>query len=174
MTAMRIFFGLGVCLLTACQPTYNWRDVTFEGTQLKAQLPCKPDRATREVTIVQAQVKLQVAGCEVGNGMWVVMTTRMNQGLDPALILQGWQAATWRTLQAASPQAMPWSAPQSLPGAVRVSANGKQANGQATQAQGVWVAWPEGDGVQWVNAMVYQTRIQAEMADTFFESIRQP
>jgi hypothetical protein len=36
------------------------------------------------------------------------------------------------------------------------------------------VAWPEGDGVQWVNAMVYQTHIQAEMADTFFEGIRQP
>ena len=174
MTAMRIFFGIWACLLTACQPTYNWRDVTFEGTQLKAQLPCKPDRATREATIGQTQVKLQVAGCEAGNGMWVVMTTRMNQGLDPSQVLQGWQAATWRTLQAVSLQSRPWPAPQAVPGAVRVSANGSQANGQPTQAQGVWVAWPEGDGVQWVNAMVYQTQIQAETADTFFEGIRRP
>jgi hypothetical protein len=106
--------------------------------------------------------------------MWVVMTTRMNQGLDPTQVLQGWQAATWRTLKAVSPQSRPWPAPQAVPGAVRVSASGTQANGQPTQAQGVWVAWPEGDGVQWVNAMVYQTHIQAEMADTFFEGIRQP
>jgi hypothetical protein len=115
-----------------------------------------------------------VAGCEAGNGMWVLMTARMAQGQDPALVLKGWQAATWRTLQASSLQSVSWPAPQAVPGAVRVSANGRQANGQSTQVQGVWVAWPEADGVQWVNAMLYQPHIQAEMANTFFEGIRQP
>ncbi len=161
-------------LLCACQPTYNWRDIGFEGTNVKAQLPCKPDRTQREVTIAQVTVSLQVAGCEAGGGMWVVMTGRLPAGMDTSHVLQGWQAATWRTLQAQQPQSQAWPVPHALPGAVRVQAQGLQANGQATQAQGLWAAWPESDGVQWVNAMVYQPQIQGEMADTFFESIRQP
>jgi len=42
-------------LLCACQPTYNWRDIGLEGTNVKAQLPCKPDRTQREVTIAQVK-----------------------------------------------------------------------------------------------------------------------
>jgi len=170
--------ALMASVLCACQPTYNWRDIGFEGTSVKAQLPCKPDRTQREVTIAQVAVSLQVAGCEAGGGMWVVMTARLPahlpSGVDAAQVLQGWQAATWRTLQAPQPQSQAWTVPHALPGAVRVRAQGLQANGQVTQAQGVWAAWPEGGGVQWVNAMVYQSQIPGEMADTFFESIHQP
>ena len=120
------------------------------------------------------QVSLQVAGCEAGDGMWVVMTGRLPANVDATQVLQGWQAATWRTLQAQNPEERAWPAPKALPGAVRVRAQGLQPQGQPTQAQGVSDAWPEGDGVQWINAMVYQTRIQGESAETFFESIRQP
>lgn len=174
MTAMRKISALLVLLLSACQPTYNWRNVSFEGTSIQAQLPCKPDRTRRDVTIAQVPVSLQVAGCETGDGLWVVMTGHLPAGLDAVQVLQGWQAATWRTLRASAPESQAWSVPKALPGAVRVQAQGLQANGQPTQAQGVWAAWPEGDGVQWVNAMVYQRKIPADMADTFFESIRQP
>ena len=166
--------GLGAFWLCACQPTYNWRDVHFEGADIQGQLPCKPDRTQREVTIAQTPVTLQVAGCEAAGGMWVLMTARLPASVDAATVLQGWQAATWRTLQADQPQSQAWAAPKALPGAVRVRVQGLQANGQVTQAQGLWVAWPQGDGVQWVNAMVYQSRIPGEAADTFFESIRQP
>ena len=106
--------------------------------------------------------------------MWVVMTGRLPAGVDAAHVLLGWQTATWRTLQAQNPENQAWVAPKALPGAVRARAQGQQPNGQVTQAQGLWVAWPEGDGVQWANAMVYQKKIQGAMADTFFESIRQP
>ncbi len=49
---MRIHFSallaslLGALTLSACSPAQNWRDVAFEGSALKAQLPCKPDRTT--------------------------------------------------------------------------------------------------------------------------------
>ena len=171
---MRIIFGLVAFLLCACQPTYNWRDIHFDGTNVTAQLPCKPDRTQRDVTMAHVSVSLQVAGCEAGGGMWVVMTGRLPAQVDAAQVLEGWQTATWRTLQAKNPESQNWLVPKALPGAVRVRAQGVQPNGQPTQAQGVWVAWPEGDGVQWVNAMVYQSTIPGETADTFFESIRQP
>jgi hypothetical protein len=178
MTAMRkipgLLAGAMALLQSACQPTYNWRDIGFEGTNVKTQLPCKPDRTQKEVTMAQTRVTLQVAGCEAGGGMWVVMTGQLPASVDPAEVLQGWQAAAWRTLKAQNPAQQTWLAAKALPGAVRVRAQGLQPNGQPTQAQGVWVAWPEGEGVQWVNAMVYQSNIQGETADTFFESIRQP
>ena len=178
MTAMRkiqgLLAGFSAFVLCACQPTYNWRDVRFEGTDIQAQLPCKPDRTQREVTIAETAVSLQVAGCEAAGGMWVVITARLPASVDAAQVLQGWQAATWRTLQAQTPQSQAWSAPKALSGAVRVQAQGLQANGQPTQAQGLWVAWPQGSAVQWVNAMVYQPKIAGDAADTFFESIRQP
>jgi len=184
MTAMRSILGLSAICLAACQPTYNWRDVSFEGTRVKAQLPCKPDRATRVVTIGESPVPLQVAGCEAGGGMWVVMTTLLPAGQDPEKVLLGWQTATWRNLHnstpqnasvdTAGPQNQPWQAPQALPGAVRVRTQVTQADGKALQVQGVWVAWAQPEGTQWVNAMVYHQNLPAVAADTFFESLRQP
>jgi hypothetical protein len=174
MTAMRSILGLSAICLAACQPTYNWRDVSFEGTRVKAQLPCKPDRTTREVTIGETPVPLQVAGCEAGGGMWVVMTTLLPAGQDPQKVLQGWQTATWRNLQNTAPPNQPWQAPQALPGAVRVSTQLTQADGQALQVQGVWAAFAQPDGTQWINAMVYHPNLPAVAADTFFESLRQP
>ena len=38
---------VGALTLSACSPAQNWRDVALEGTPLKVQLPCKPDRTTR-------------------------------------------------------------------------------------------------------------------------------
>ena len=55
--------------LAACSPSQDWRDVALEVPGLKAQLPCKPDRTTREVPLGQRMVPLQVAGCESGSAM---------------------------------------------------------------------------------------------------------
>ena len=44
--------------LSACSPTQNWRDIALEGTALKAQLPCKPDRTTRSVSTTEAGARL--------------------------------------------------------------------------------------------------------------------
>ena len=41
----------GALTLSACSPAQNWRDVVFEGNALKAQLPCKPDRTSRNVPL---------------------------------------------------------------------------------------------------------------------------
>jgi hypothetical protein len=61
-------------ILSACSPDQNWRDITLEGTSLKAQLPCKPDRTTRSVPLGGVPVDLHVVGCESGSAMVAVMT----------------------------------------------------------------------------------------------------
>lgn len=53
---------LVLSMLTACTPTFNWRDVRVEPTGLKAMLPCKPEKASREVSMVERKVDLELTG----------------------------------------------------------------------------------------------------------------
>jgi hypothetical protein len=39
----------------SCSPTMNWREVRFEGDEFMALMPCKPEEATRTVTLVLDQ-----------------------------------------------------------------------------------------------------------------------
>ena len=60
--------------LSACSPNQNWRDVSLDGTALKAQLPCQPDRTPRRVPLGGLPVDLQVVGCERCSAMAAVRT----------------------------------------------------------------------------------------------------
>ena len=40
--------------VASCTPTLNWREVRFDGDDFPALMPCKPEEASREVTLVLA------------------------------------------------------------------------------------------------------------------------
>lgn len=42
---------LGAGLLAACSPALNWREVRATPSALKAMMPCKPDKAVRQVAV---------------------------------------------------------------------------------------------------------------------------
>ena len=162
-------------LLCACSPDQNWRQVTFDGTSLKAQLPCKPDRTTREVPLGGVPVRLSVAGCESGGAMLAVMTASLAPGSDAQAVLVGWQQATLANLQVqAAAQSEPWPRAGMLPlgAAQRIQVQGRRANGQPVSAQAVWGALPEGDHLRVVHAVVYADRIQPELAQGLFEGLQ--
>ena len=156
---MRIFLMLALAaLLAACSPEQNWRQVTFEGTTLKVQLPCKPDRTTREVPLGGAPVQLAVAGCESGGAMLAVM-----------------QQATLANLQASSAtQTEAWQRPGMLPlgAAQRIQAQGRRADGQPVAAQAVWGAFTEGDHLRVVHAVVYASKIAPELPQSLFDGVQ--
>lgn len=161
--------------LAACSPDQNWRQVTFEGTALKVQLPCKPDRTTREVPLGGSPVQLAVVGCESGGAMLAVMTAPLPAGADAQAVLAGWQQATLAHLQAASPlQAEAWSRPGMLPlaAAQRIRAQGRRADGQPVVAQAVWGAFTEGEHLRVVHAVVYATKLAPELAQALFDGVQ--
>lgn len=166
------------CILSACSPAQNWRDIAFEGSALKAQLPCKPDRTTRSVPLAGVSVDLQVAGCESQTAMVAVMTAALPAGTDATAVLSGWQKATLdnaRVSQAlADRQPQTWQRPGHLPltSSQRVQAMGLKSNGQPVALDAVWGAVTEGDRLRVVHAVVYDHKIQPEMANTLFESIK--
>ena len=173
---MRIFLMLAcAALLAACSPEQNWRQVTFESTTLKAQLPCKPDRTTREVPLGGAPVQLAVAGCESGGAMLAVMTAALPAGADAQAVLAGWQQATLANLQAGSAvQTDTWQRPGMLPlgAAQRIQAQGRRADGQPVAAQAVWGAFPEGDHLRVVHAVVYAGKIAPELPQGLFDGVQ--
>ncbi len=161
-------------LLGACSPDHNWRQVGFEGTALKAQLPCKPDRTTREVPLGGVPVQLAVAGCESGDAMLAVMTASLTPGADAQAVLQGWQDATLAHLQASQPEQQAWVRPGMLPlaAAHQVQARGRRADGGAVWTRAVWGALAEGDHVRVVHAVVYAPQARDELAQTLFDGVR--
>jgi len=160
--------------LAACSPDLNWRQTGFEGTNFKAELPCKPDRATRLVPLGGLPVNLQVAGCESGSAMVAVMTAALPSGADANALLQGWQQATLNTMQAKDAQRQVWTRAGMLPlpAAQRIGAQGQRSDGQVVMAQAVWGAFVEGDHVRLVHAAVYDRNAPTALADTLFESLK--
>lgn len=65
-------------LSAACTPTFNWREVSFEGLPVAALLPCKPDRATRMVPVAGAPRAMVMAGCKAGDAMFTVAVLQLD------------------------------------------------------------------------------------------------
>lgn len=165
-------------ILSACNPAQNWRDVGFEGSAIKAQLPCKPDRTTRSVPIGGVPVDLHVAGCESGTAMVALMTAALPAGVDASAVMAAWQKATLDNARVIQPlvagQQQVWQRPGQLPLAtsVRVQAPGQRVSGEPVSMDAVWGAVAEGERVRLVHAVVYDRNIAAELANTLFESIQ--
>ena len=68
MTLFRTFLGAialaGAC---ACTPTWDWRSVALPDTQLVTELPCRPGRFQRDVTVAGVPLKLFMLSCEAGH-----------------------------------------------------------------------------------------------------------
>ena len=168
----------GVLILSACSPAQNWRDVTFEGSTLKAQLPCKPDRTNRSVPLGGVPVDLQVVGCENGTAMVAVMSAALPVGTDASAVMAAWQKATLDNARVSQPltvgQQQAWQRPGQLPLAtsVRVQAPGQRANGEPVNMDAVWGAVADGERVRLVHAVVYARTIALELANTLFDGIK--
>lgn len=165
-------------LMSACSPSQNWREVALDGTTVKAQLPCKPDRTTRSVPLGGVPVDLQVVGCESDSAIVAVMTALLHAGADANAVLAGWQKATLDNLRVAQPlapdQRPNWHRPGQLPlpSSVRIHAQGLRPDGQAVMMDAVWGAVADGDRVRLVHAVVYDRQSQPELANTLFEGLK--
>jgi hypothetical protein len=168
----------GALTLSACSPAQNWRDVAFEGSALKVQLPCKPDRTNRSVPLGGVPVELQVVGCESGTAMVAVMSAALPVGSDAGAVMAAWQKATLGNARVTQPlaagQQQAWHRPGQLHLAtsLRVQAPGLRANGEPVNMDAVWGAVAEGERVRLVHAVVYDRKIEAELANTLFDGIK--
>lgn len=81
---LRILCGVALLAgLLACSPTFDWRSVPLPDTQLVAELPCRPSRFQRDVTLAGAPLQLFMLSCETGGVTYGVATAEVG---DPARV----------------------------------------------------------------------------------------
>lgn len=168
--------------LTACSPALDWRTLDIAEAAIAITLPCKPDRATRTVTLAGSDVALSMVGCEADGATFAVSHVALADPAKVATTLQHWQAAVLQGLQGVStgqPQASqdtvskPWAPRGSspLPGGVHLVAEGTSPNGQSMHMQAVWFARVVGAQVLVYHAVYLSPQTKPDVADAFFGGI---
>lgn len=158
-------------LLAACNPVFNWREVRPDNTALTALLPCKPDKAQRSVPLGGRPTELAMLGCDAGDATFAVAVATLDDAAQAAPVLAGWQTATLANLKAAGGgQTGPLKLPgaDALPPAVLVRASGQRTDGRAVQSQAAYFS----QGRQVFQAVIYADKIDPEVAETFFSSLK--
>ncbi|WP_291010079.1 hypothetical protein [Hydrogenophaga sp.] len=161
--------------LTACSPTFNWRETRVEGTPLQALMPCKPDAAQRSVPLLGNPTELHLLSCEAGGLRFALAWAEVRHAdqLRPATL--AWRSASLMAIRVSSPPddeaSTAW--PVNVSGAAQVlgvSAQGRGPSGDAVQTRAAYFA----QGQQVFQAAVYGERLPAEALDTFFGGLRLP
>ncbi|WP_056667618.1 hypothetical protein [Pseudorhodoferax sp. Leaf265] len=166
--------ALLTAVLLACSPALNWREVRIEGMPLRMLLPCKPDRAEREVAMGGRQLPLRMLGCDADGATFAVSHVQapLAAGLDAAPLLAGWKAAVLAHVQAHTEVEQAW-APSGvgiLGAGLRLLAEGRRADGAAVAMHAVWFATADAAGLHLVHGVVFAPQARAEVAESFFSS----
>lgn len=172
--AGRVFLLMAVAL-SACSPTFNWREVRQDATPLQALMPCKPETAQRSVPLAGSPTELHLLACETGGLRFALAWAELDTPAQVPQALAAWRSAS---LQAIGVRSLPgdeastaWAA--SVPGATQtlgVQASGQNPAGGAVQTRVVYFA----RGTQVFQAAVYGERLPAEALEAFFGGLRLP
>ena len=168
---MRFLINAAVALtvLTACNPTFNWRDVRPEGTRLALLLPCKPDKAQRTVPMANQQTEMNLLSCDAGGVTFAVSLADVNDAGKTSAVLTQWQSATLTNIKAGSTITRDaFKVPGLANAAVMVKATGQRANGQAVSSQAAYFAQDS----RVFQAVMYADTISPDVADTFFSGLK--
>lgn len=156
-------------ILTACNPTFNWRDVRPDGSRLALLMPCKPEKAQKSVAMAGQATELLLLSCDAGGATFGVAIADVKDASKAAAALAQWQSATLANMKAAADAP---GAAIKLPGlagqGVLVKATGQRANGQAVSSQAAYFA----QGAVVFQAVMYADTIAPEVADTFFSGLK--
>jgi len=157
-------------VLTACSPTYNWREVRLG--PLTTLLPCKPDQAKRVVRLGTQELPLEMQGCEAGATLFAVSRVALDDPAQAHTVLADWRAATVATIRSTDTTEVPVLAKGlSAQGAsVQAQASGRRPDGQSVQARWLWFT----RGTYIYHLAVYGQSIDAQEAATFLAEPRFP
>jgi len=175
-----ILFVTAVALvaITACSPVFNWREVRLEASGLTALLPCKPDRAARDVVFDTDQVVLRMAGCEAGGATFTIAYAIAHDATQACAWLTAWKAAMTNKLQAQTSveTQVEMRGAAAAPAPIQLKAEGNDTEGRKTPAQVWWFTQAAQSG-QPGEVLLYQATMLGQPSEidasaTFFENLR--
>ncbi len=166
---------MGLSLLGACSPTFNWRDLRPDGTPLQALMPCKPELAERTVPLAGVPTLMHMHSCEAGGQTFAVAWADAAEEARVTEILAGWRAGSLAAIRVdpatAADANTGW--PVRVQGAQQLQglqASGQDPQGRNTQMRGAYFA----KGTLVFQAAVYGPTLSEEVLTTFFEGLRLP
>lgn len=167
---MSRIFPVALLALAACSPTFNWREVRVEPSPLKAMLPCKPDKATRQVPMAGRQVDLQVLGCDTGGATFAVLHADIGNAARSGEVLAQWKQATLSNMRSRAGKEEPFVPPGgiALRESIHIVATGQRADGSAVESHAAYFA----RGTQVFQAVIYADRLQPQWAESFFSGLK--
>lgn len=156
--------------LVACSPALDWREVALEDSTLMAMLPCKPDRAERQVQMGDQTLPMLMQGCQTAGATFAVTRVTLSDIARSDDVLQQWRMVSTAHLKPTSVTsskfelkgATPW------PGSQKVIISGRRPDGGAVQGQVAYFA----SGPQLFQALVYADRLQPDQVEPFFSGLR--
>lgn len=168
------FAALCVLALTACYPTFNWRELRLEGTPLQALLPCKAETAERTVPLGGAPTVLHMHSCKASGLTFALAWANAADVAAVPATLNDWQRASLAAIRVdpalhtdPSHQWQATVAGASL--AQGIKAQGTDAQGQPVQARVVYFT----RGAQVFQAALYGAASD-EVNTTFFDGLKLP
>jgi hypothetical protein len=132
----RTFGGLAaVWCLGACAPTYDWRGVPLPDTQLVTELPCRPGRFQRDLTLAGVPLKLFMLSCEAGGVTYGVATADVADPTRVDAVLHALTAGAGTAIRSADGPAGAFNMSGITPFSGNTSArlHGKRPDGQAVE-----------------------------------------
>jgi hypothetical protein len=163
---------LAAGMAAGCSPALNWREVRVEPTRLTALLPCKPDKASREVPMAGRKVELTALSCEAGGATFAVLYADIGEPARLGEVLAQWQAATLSNMRGAAAQEAAFRPPGALalPQSLQVVASGQRPNGSEVESHAAYFA----QGSHVFQAVIYADRLKPEQAETFLSGLKLP
>ena len=125
----------GTCLLAACAPSLNWREVQLG--RLSTLLPCKPDTASRAVELGGQTLTMDMAGCEAGGALFAISRIQAGNPAQAAALMTSLREASLAHIAQAvvHPVANSGDALTSFD----VQVDGRRADGTPLQARFKWL-----------------------------------
>lgn len=164
--------GLGVlaviCALLACSPALNWREAHIGS--LSALLPCKPDKAQREVQLGRRLLPMELQGCEAQNTLFAISHIALQGPDQTSALIEQWRSATLANMRATAMTEQPFQGKglRAHPAAVHIVAQGLDAKGAPIQAGLVWLV----RGAEVYHVAVYGPKVSASMTEPMFSELR--
>lgn len=154
----------------ACSPALDWRDVAWPDSGVTVQMPCKPNRHTRELPVARTVTKVTVAACQAQGTTFALSWADVSDPYQVGAALLEWRQAAQTNLgaqiQAASGQPITGATPHDQAG--RWALVGQSPQGEARRSEIVLAV----RGTRIVQLTVLAAGWDAQAADVFLSSLR--
>ena len=154
----------GCVLFSACAPSLNWREVPLG--RLLAWLPCKPDTASRQVSLGAQTLAMDMAGCEVDGTLFAISRIQADDALQAPALMASLRQASLAKLQNPVVHAQVNSGDARTSFDVLVDA--QRSDGRPLQARLKWLL----AGPEVYQLAVYGERLGSEQTDSLIGQAR--